>query len=299
MTEPRTGYYAVIPQYIFKDLELLPNALRIYGEISLLCNARGYCFARDSHFMREFNFSRRGVQDWIGQLVAKGYILRHYHIENKQKERRLFLPGSPYARQVIHNTPNGECRNLHNGYPHFGRNLHKGELSTAEICTPPQGTLLNININNIFNTNTSGARACESYPHNEVSERVQGILEHLPKNLWLDGTKNAFKLWGLDDSVPDLVLGEIEKLLLARQSVELQEKTVSYETIVSAITNMTSELFGRICQEGFFKPYEESEPAPSSVRKIRYKRKNIPIPRNYILTCILREANPKWGCGDE
>ena len=68
------GYYSVIPANVRYDVDLCPNAKLLYGEITALCNKKGYCWATNKYFSRLYQVSTVAVSKWINQLVKKGYI---------------------------------------------------------------------------------------------------------------------------------------------------------------------------------------------------------------------------------
>ncbi|HHJ5224762.1 TPA: helix-turn-helix domain-containing protein, partial [Enterococcus faecalis] len=49
MTEHRS-YYAIIPANVRYDKRLKPNTKLLYGEITALCNERGFCWAGNEYF---------------------------------------------------------------------------------------------------------------------------------------------------------------------------------------------------------------------------------------------------------
>jgi uncharacterized phage protein (TIGR02220 family) len=70
------GYYAIIPASVRYDDELTPNAKLLYGEITALCNEKGYCWAGNSYFADLYQKDKSTIKRWIKQLEDKGYITR-------------------------------------------------------------------------------------------------------------------------------------------------------------------------------------------------------------------------------
>lgn len=94
MEEQQRSYYAIIPANVRYDKDLVPNAKLLYGEITALCNEKGYCWASNQYFAELYNVSDRTIKNWISQLADKGYIQRSVKYREGTKEieqRELFI----------------------------------------------------------------------------------------------------------------------------------------------------------------------------------------------------------------
>lgn len=82
------NYYAIIPANVRYDKDLTPNSKLLYGEITALCNEKGYCWASNAYFSELYSVSKVSISKWINQLVAKGYISTE--IEYKEGTKEIF-----------------------------------------------------------------------------------------------------------------------------------------------------------------------------------------------------------------
>lgn len=88
MSKP--AYYAVIPADVRYDKRLTPGAKLMYGEITALCNERGYCWALNGYFAALYEVTDRTIQNHLEKLRDTGYI----HMEHNAKSRKIFLTES-------------------------------------------------------------------------------------------------------------------------------------------------------------------------------------------------------------
>ncbi len=67
-------YFAIIPAKVRYDKDLSPNAKLIFGELVVLCQKEGFCWASNGYFARLYGVDKVTVSRWIAQLRKKGYI---------------------------------------------------------------------------------------------------------------------------------------------------------------------------------------------------------------------------------
>jgi hypothetical protein len=84
------SYYAIIPANVRYDENLTANAKLLYGEITALCNEKGYCWANNSYFAELYHVSNTSISKWISQLIDSGYVESEiiYREGSKQVESR-------------------------------------------------------------------------------------------------------------------------------------------------------------------------------------------------------------------
>ena len=102
----QVSYYAIIPADVRYDTNVCPNAKLLYGEITALCNRRGYCWANNSYFAELYNVSKTSISKWISQLVENGYVVSTIQYKDGTKEilnRYLRLVTYPIEEKL--NTP--------------------------------------------------------------------------------------------------------------------------------------------------------------------------------------------------
>ncbi len=115
ITELKKSYYAIIPAEVRYDEELPPNAKLLYGEITSLCNEKGYCWATNQYFADLYHCSVSAVKKWISALVKKGYISLELIYKEGTKQvlqRKLYINPSV-------NFYTTQCKNVHDPSVNF------------------------------------------------------------------------------------------------------------------------------------------------------------------------------------
>ena len=106
MEEPRKAYYSIIPADVRYDENLTANAKLLYGEITALCNERGYCWATNDYFAGLYKVSKVSISKWISSLISAGYIESELEYREGTKEilnRYLRIVKYPIKEKL--NTP--------------------------------------------------------------------------------------------------------------------------------------------------------------------------------------------------
>ena len=85
------NYYAIIPANVRYDQDLIPSAKLLYGEITALCNEKGFCWAKTQYFQDLYGVSRTSIQKWLKSLEVNGYISREviYKENSKEVDKRV------------------------------------------------------------------------------------------------------------------------------------------------------------------------------------------------------------------
>jgi hypothetical protein len=78
------NYYAIIPAEVRYNEKLTPNAKLLYGEITALCNEKGYCWATNKYFSDLYKVSDTSVSKWVGQLIDQAFIRTEINQDGKR-----------------------------------------------------------------------------------------------------------------------------------------------------------------------------------------------------------------------
>lgn len=123
MTEvSKKSYYAIIPAHIRYDTSIPANAKLLYGEITALCNAEGYCWAGNAYFADLYGVSKKSVSNWIATLAKRGYI----SVEMKYKEGTAEI-----LDRYIRIVPEGIEKNFHTPMEEKVKDNNTGSNNTS------------------------------------------------------------------------------------------------------------------------------------------------------------------------
>lgn len=133
MDVDRPGYYAIIPADVRYDDRLPANAKLLYGEISALIGAEGFCYASNSYFMKIYGFSDPTISRLISALEKHGYIKRELERDKSGQvvRRKLYLSVSAPQIQppIIFDTTSpqncGEGGIKNDGYTNLSNTVEK------------------------------------------------------------------------------------------------------------------------------------------------------------------------------
>lgn len=98
MAEPYRSLYSVIPASVRDDKTLRPNAKLLYGELSALTMAEGYCWASNQYLADVFDLAPKTIEALIKQLRDRGHIYVEVERDpntNEVLRRKIWISGPP------------------------------------------------------------------------------------------------------------------------------------------------------------------------------------------------------------
>jgi hypothetical protein len=144
--EQLKSYYAIIPAEVRYDEDLPPNAKLLYGEITSLCNEKGYCWASNQYFADLYKVSKITVSRWISTLNKKGYITIETLYKEGTKEfigRHLYITNTPINKNAKDN--NKDINNTFNNKKDVYTRKHKyGEYQHVLLTNKEHTHLLEL-----------------------------------------------------------------------------------------------------------------------------------------------------------
>lgn len=85
--EIKKSYYAIIPANVRYSNEIVDGAKLLYGEITCLCNEKGFCWANNEYFAKLYRNTKVTISRWISMLDKNNFI----YIDNTSGKRKIFL----------------------------------------------------------------------------------------------------------------------------------------------------------------------------------------------------------------
>lgn len=165
-TNEKPKYFSVTPADVRYDDRLQLGARFLYGEISVLSNQNGYCWAGDSYFSKLYNVDNRTIQRWLMVLEECGYITRtvKYKEGSKEIEKRFIR-----LREDL----------MPDNYPEKPKKRVKNETTYRHECQG--GTDINVVDNNTRYNNKERAKCTSASSKKADEEELESNFEKLWK----------------------------------------------------------------------------------------------------------------------
>ena len=242
----KKGYYAMIPASVRYDKRLNANAKLLYGEITALCNEKGYCWASNRYFAELYEVSVQSISKWIKNLSECGYI-------NMQLE---YVPGT---KQVKHryiqmaDTPTLEKFNTPPLKVEEGT-LEKFQPSPTKVDDPTiekfkDNNTINNTDNNTMNKGviTPEKKVKRSFVKPTLTEVIdycnasqanidpQGFLDFYDSKNWMIGKnkmkdwKAAVRTWKRKEAEKNRERHEMIKAKQVKQNEQLRNRTIEHQ----------------------------------------------------------------------
>jgi len=100
------NYYAIIPANVRYCKEIPANAKLLYGEITALCNQKGYCWASNDYFAKLYGVSKKSISSWISKLEKNKFIsIQMIYKEGSKEILNRYIKILVYPIEENVNTP--------------------------------------------------------------------------------------------------------------------------------------------------------------------------------------------------
>lgn len=175
------SYYAIIPANVRYDDSLIPIAKLLYGEITALCNEKGYCWASNEYFANQYKVSKPTIQNWLKSLEEKGYIYREVKYKEGSKEieaRYIRILGGGHqenlvgGHQEIYQDNNTSINNTFNNTKEYIRELPPSKKSKAKPIRHKYGEYKNVLL-----SDEQMEKLKTEFP-NDYQERIERLSEY-------------------------------------------------------------------------------------------------------------------------
>ena len=180
MTEHRS-YYAIIPANVRYDKRLKPNTKLLYGEITALCNERGFCWAGNEYFADLYGVNKETISRWVSDLIKFGYLNREIiYKEGTNQIINRYLRINQYPIDEKRNTPidekvkdnNTSINNTFNNTKEYIRDLPPSKKSKAKPIRHKYGEYKNVLL-----SDEQMEKLKTEFP-NDYQERIERLSEY-------------------------------------------------------------------------------------------------------------------------
>ena len=212
MEEQQKAYYAIIPANVRYDKDLAPNAKLLYGEITALCNEKGYCWASNQYFAELYGVSVLSIKRWVNSLVAKGYVYRTltYKPNSKEVDKRIL---SIDGGIKIDTTSVQECYD-----PSIKKDTSSSIKNDTDNNTSINNTFNNTNIYKEKNIKKESVNSviAEYTENKDLQDALHGFVE-MRNKARKPLTVRAMKL--SLNKLNELALDDVTKIAIVNQSI--------------------------------------------------------------------------------
>ncbi|HHA4376928.1 TPA: helix-turn-helix domain-containing protein [Enterococcus faecium] len=180
MAEHRS-YYAIIPANVRYDKRLKPNTKLLYGEITALCNERGFCWAGNEYFADLYGVNKETISRWVSDLIKFGYLNREIiYKEGTNQIINRYLRINQYPIDEKRNTPidekvkdnNTSINNTFNNTKEYIRELPPSKKSKAKPIRHKYGEYKNVLL-----SDEQMEKLKTEFP-NDYQERIERLSEY-------------------------------------------------------------------------------------------------------------------------
>ncbi|HAZ0999656.1 TPA: helix-turn-helix domain-containing protein [Enterococcus faecium] len=180
MTEHRS-YYAIIPANVRYDKRLKPNTKLLYGEITALCNERGFCWAGNEYFADLYGVNKETISRWVSDLIKFGYLNREIiYKEGTNQIINRYLRINQYPIDEKRNTTidekvkdnNTSINNTFNNTKEYIRELPPSKKSKAKPVRHKYGEYKNVLL-----SDEQMEKLKTEFP-NDYQERIERLSEY-------------------------------------------------------------------------------------------------------------------------
>lgn len=170
MNERTPSYFAVIPADVRYDEHIPANAKLLYGEISALINAEGFCHASNQYFANVYGMAEDTITRLISKLESAGYIVRELERDNTGQvvRRKLYLKVSVPDEQP------------------------PGNISSTSRITNREGTGQKVGMTNTSITDIDKENKKESPPKKSAKADCAQETDIDPLQLCIEWIRNTF-----------------------------------------------------------------------------------------------------------